>query len=142
MKLPQPLPTFKTPLMEYATKADVAAIRGAIVEVVADDPPMTVRQVFYQLVTRGVIEKSEIEYHRTVIRLMTEMRLAGDLPYDWIIDESRRVRVTRTYDSVADAIEQTARFLAIRARTVIRLPGSLAREGRAGRRPMGRNLGL
>jgi len=110
MKLPQPLPTFKTPLMEYATKADVAAIRGAIVEVVADDPPMTVRQVFYQLVTRGVIEKSEIEYHRTVIRLMTEMRLAGDLPYDWIIDESRRVRVTRTYDSVADAIEQTARF--------------------------------
>jgi hypothetical protein len=88
----------------------VAAIRGAIVEVVADDPPMTVRQVFYQLVTRGVIEKSEIEYHRTVIRLMTEMRLAGDLPYDWIIDESRRVRVTRTYDSVADAIEQTARF--------------------------------
>lgn len=115
MKLPQPLPTFKTPLMESTrrprrTKADVAAIRGAIVEVVADDPPMTVRQVFYQLVTRGVIEKSEIEYHRTVIRLMTEMRLAGDLPYDWIIDESRRVRVTRTYDSVADAIEQTARF--------------------------------
>ena len=32
------------------TKADVAAIRDAIVEVIEDDPPMTVRQVFYQLV--------------------------------------------------------------------------------------------
>jgi hypothetical protein len=83
---------------------------GAIIEVVADDPPMTVRQVFYQLVTRGVIEKTEEQYQGTVIRLMTEMRLAGDLPFDWVVDESRRVRITRTYDSVADAVEQTARF--------------------------------
>ena len=36
---------------------------------------MTVRQVFYQLVSRGVIEKTEAQYQGTVIRLMTEMRL-------------------------------------------------------------------
>jgi hypothetical protein len=92
------------------TKADVTAIRDAIIEVIEDDPPMTVRQVFYQLVARGVIEKTEEQYQGTVIRLMTEMRLSGELPFDWVIDESRRVRITRTYDGVADAIERTAQF--------------------------------
>ena len=62
---------------------------------------MTVRQVFYQLVTRGVIEKTEEQYQGTVIRLMTEMRLDGSLPYSLVVDESRRVRITKTYDSVA-----------------------------------------
>jgi hypothetical protein len=92
------------------TKSDVGAIRDAIMTVIRDDPPMTVRQVFYQLVTRGVIEKSEAEYQRTVIRLLTDMRLSGELPFDWIVDESRRVQVTETFDGVADAIAHTAEF--------------------------------
>jgi hypothetical protein len=92
------------------TKADVTAIRNAIIEVIKDDPPMTVRQVFYQLVARGVIEKTEDQYQGTVIRLMTEMRLSGDLPFHWVVDESRRVRITRTFNGIADAIEDTAKF--------------------------------
>ena len=71
---------------------------------------MTVRQVFYQLVVAGAVEKTEAAYQGTVIRLLTDMRLGGDMPFEWIIDESRRRRVTQTYDNVADALEQTARF--------------------------------
>jgi hypothetical protein len=92
------------------SKADIAAIRTAILNVIEDDPPMTVRQVFYQLVARGEIEKTEPAYQGTVIRLMTEMRLDGSLPYSWVVDESRRVRITQTYDGIADAIERTAKF--------------------------------
>jgi hypothetical protein len=92
------------------TKADIAAIRDAIIEVIEDDPPMTVRQVFYQLVARGVIEKTEEQYQGTVIRLMSEMRLDGSLPYDWVVDESRRVRITQTYHSIQHALEETAKF--------------------------------
>ena len=36
------------------TKAEMDAIRLAILEVLADLHPMTVRQVFYALTTRGV----------------------------------------------------------------------------------------
>ena len=72
------------------TKADITAIRDVILAVIREDPPMTVRQVFYQLVARGCIEKSEAQYQGTVIRLMTEMRLSGDLPYSWVVDESRQ----------------------------------------------------
>ena len=70
------------------TKDSVEAVRTAIHKVLKDDHPQTVRQVFYQLVARGVIEKSEKEYQGTVIRLLVEMRLNGKVPWDWIVDES------------------------------------------------------
>ncbi len=88
----------------------MTVIRGTILAVIKEDPPMTVRQVFYQLVSRGVIEKSEAQYHGTVIRLMTDMRMSGDLPWDWVVDESRRVRNTRTFDNITDAAVYTAKF--------------------------------
>jgi hypothetical protein len=88
----------------------MAAIRDAIIEVLRADHPQTVRQVFYQLVTRGIIEKTEAEYQTTVIRLLTEMRLKDQVDWDWIVDESRRVRITQTFDGIADAARHTARF--------------------------------
>ena len=89
---------------------EMATIRAAILDVLEADNPQTVRQAFYQLVTRGVIEKTEAEYQRTVIRLLTEMRLNDQIPWAWIVDESRRVRKTQTFDNIADAARQTAQF--------------------------------
>jgi hypothetical protein len=92
------------------SQAAIKAIRGAIIDVLSDDNPMTVRQVFYQLVVRNVIEKTEEDYQGTVIRLLTEMRLSGEIPFAWIVDESRRTRETETFDGVRDALAQTAKF--------------------------------
>jgi hypothetical protein len=92
------------------TKAEIDDIRAAIKAVLKADHPMTVRQVFYQLVARDVIEKTEEQYQGTVIRLLTEMRMNGQLSFDWIIDESRRRRENQTYDNIADAARDTARF--------------------------------
>jgi hypothetical protein len=66
--------------------------------------------VFYQLVARGVIEKTEGEYKRTVIRLLSEMRLDDQIPWDWIVDESRRTIQTETFNSVQDALRHTAQY--------------------------------
>jgi hypothetical protein len=66
--------------------------------------------VFYQLVVRGVIEKTEKEYQTTVIRLLTDMRLAGEISFDRIVDSSRITHETQTFDSVGDALRETARF--------------------------------
>jgi hypothetical protein len=92
------------------SKADITEIRDAIRAALKADPPMTVRQVFYQLVVQGVIEKTELAYKNIVIRLLTEMRMSGQIPFEWIVDESRRTRQTQTYDSIADALEETAKF--------------------------------
>jgi hypothetical protein len=92
------------------SKADIDEIKSAIVEVLRADHPMTVRQVFYQLVVGDVIEKTEEQYQGTVIRLLTEMRMDDRIPFAWIVDESRRRRENQTYDSIADAARETARF--------------------------------
>jgi len=92
------------------SKADIEAIKDAILEVVEEDPPMTVRQVFYQLVVRGVIEKTEKEYQGTVIRLLTDMRLNNDLPFSYIVDERPRRPITVTYDNLTEAVDACARF--------------------------------
>ncbi len=70
---------------------------------------MTIRQVFYQATVRGIVEKAETGYSKVQTDLVW-MRRAGDLPYDWLADSTRWQRKPRTYDSVQDALEQTARL--------------------------------
>jgi hypothetical protein len=83
------------------------AIRAAIHAVLAADNPMTVRQVFYQLVGRRTIEKTEAEYKQTIGRLLTEMRRAGEIPFGWISDNTRWMRKPRTYNSLQQMLEIT-----------------------------------
>ncbi len=83
----------------------MAAIRREIYNVVAEQRPMTVRQVFYQLVSRQVIAKAEAEYKTTVVRLLAEMRLNGHIPFHWIADNTRWMRKPRTFDSLKGMLE-------------------------------------
>jgi hypothetical protein len=89
--------------------AELDAIRDAIYELVADEQPMTVRQVFYRLVSEGLIAKTEAEYKGTVGRLLTEMRLDGVLPLNWIADNTRWMRKPRTFDGKKDALLAAAK---------------------------------
>jgi hypothetical protein len=82
-------------------------IRTVISTVLTNEHPMTVRQVFYQLVSLGVIGKTEAEYKSTVVRLLTVMRQDGDIPFEWIADNTRWMRKPRTYSSLGDMMELT-----------------------------------
>lgn len=84
------------------------AIRLAIRYVLEEGHPMSVRQVYYQLTTLGVIDKTEKEYKSTVVRLLGEMRRDGTIPYWWLADATRWMRKPDTYDSAAEAVEQLA----------------------------------
>ena len=83
------------------------AIRAAIYETVEADHPATVRQIFYRLVSTGVIDKTEAEYKGTVCRLLVELRETGRLPYSWIADNTRWMRKPRTYDSLSQMLQIT-----------------------------------
>ena len=86
------------------TKSDVFSLRQAIYNVVSEDRPMTVRQVFYRLVSAGLIDKTEAAY-KMVVRLLGVMRREGQLPFSWIADSTRWQRVPQTYSSLDDALE-------------------------------------
>jgi hypothetical protein len=92
-----------------ATKAEVEARRSTLLEIVSDMKPMTVRQVFYQASVRNLVEKSEAGYAKVQTDL-AHMRRAGELPYDWLADNTRWQRKPRTFNSVQQALDDTARL--------------------------------
>lgn len=56
------------------TKAEISKIKAAIYSALEVEHPATVRGLFYVLVSRGVIPKTEAAYKSTVVRLAGEMR--------------------------------------------------------------------
>lgn len=52
---------------------------------------LTVRQLYYQMVARGHIENSQRSYKR-LVKLLTDARLSGDFPMDWLLDRTRECR--------------------------------------------------
>ena len=63
------------PMSQRRTRADMGVIRERIYEALEQDKTMTMRQLFYRLVSNGTIGKTENEYKSTVVRLTGEMRL-------------------------------------------------------------------
>ena len=92
-----------------ATKEEVLGRRQHLYNIVVEMRPMTVRQVFYQATVRNIVEKSEAGYNKVQTDLV-QMRRSGALPYDWLADNTRWQRKPNTFDSVEQALQDTARF--------------------------------
>jgi hypothetical protein len=92
------------------TKEEIRAIKAAIVGILTESNPQTVRQVFYALTVLGAIKKAEIEYQRTVIRLLTEMREAKAIPFEWIADNTRWVRKPASFTGLDHCLNSTSKF--------------------------------
>ena len=86
----------------------MANLRSWMYVLLADENPMTVRQVFYQLEHRGLIANTEREYKGTVGRLLLDMRLKQEIPFGWISDGTRWMRKPRTYGGWQEALRATA----------------------------------
>jgi hypothetical protein len=69
---------------------------------------VTVRQAFYALTVRGVVDKTEGGY-RQVQRQILLMRRERLLPWSFIADATRWQRKPESYNTVDDALDQVAR---------------------------------
>lgn len=94
---------------QRSTKAEVEARREALLDIIDAGRPMTVRQVFYQATVHGLVEKAESGYTKVQTDL-TLMRRSGELPYYYLADNTRWQRKPRTFGSVKEALEDTARL--------------------------------
>ena len=96
-------------IRQMATREDMAERRDKLYSIVAELPPMTVRQVFYQAEVRGLkgIEKSEAGYQK-VATCLVNMRRDGMMPFEWIIDNTREISKGITYPTIAAALDRCA----------------------------------
>src|SRR5438477_12076324 len=90
------------------TRADIDTVEAAIYATLEADHPQTVRGLFYQLVSQGVVPKTEASYKTVVGRLAVRMRRAGVLPYRWLADNTRWMRKPTTYSSIEACLGRTA----------------------------------
>lgn len=84
--------------------------RDAIYEIVAGNWPCSCRQVYYLGI--GMLWDKDTDGSRrnynSVVRELGIMRERGSLPWGWITDATRYVRIATMYDSVEEAIQRTA----------------------------------
>jgi hypothetical protein len=92
-----------------STVEEMRERRDALYGIVREQQPMTVRQVFYQATVRNLVPKSQAGYEMVAYDL-ANMRKGGELPYGWIADNTRWMRKPRTFDSMQEALQDTARF--------------------------------
>lgn len=67
---------------------------------------LTLRQLYYQLVTKNVIENHDREYKK-LSRVLTEGRMAGLVDWDAIEDRLRRPQNVYTVSDIPDALNDT-----------------------------------
>jgi hypothetical protein len=68
---------------------------------------VTLRQLYYALTVRGVLEKTEPAYKR-LAQITSAMRRAREMPYDWIEDGTRVTHVPSTWESARAALAALA----------------------------------
>src|SRR5215212_5408161 len=80
------------------------ALRDAISTIAAEYERLSVRQLFYQLVSRGVVEKTEQAYKR-VCDAAVQMRLDGSLDFRKVTDGHRSRRITYAHSGLQEALQ-------------------------------------
>jgi hypothetical protein len=86
------------------TKAELDELHNAILTVCQEDHPLSVRGVFYRVMSAGAVEKSE-KACAAVQREVLKIRRSGVLPYEWIADSTRWQVKRPSWDTAKDALD-------------------------------------
>lgn len=86
----------------------IELINEIIEDYAAQDLALTLRQLYYQLVSRDVIPNQEREY-KNLGKLLSDARLAGLVDWDAIEDRVRRPVQWAEFDEVQDCVDDAVR---------------------------------
>jgi hypothetical protein len=81
------------------------ALAGAVFDIAEKAHPITGRGVGYQLFTRKLISSMGRAEMQRVYRLLKEERENGNIPWEWIVDETRSLERVATWDDAGDFAE-------------------------------------
>ena len=84
-------------------------LHAAIYAVAEADRPVSIRHIFYRMVTQDLVEKSNKGYQQ-LQKATVDMRDGGALPYAWIEDSSRRAYWNTGYAGLDDYAEAAAQL--------------------------------
>lgn len=103
---------FRKIRMSNANKLRLQQINGIIEEYRAQSYKLTLRQLYYQLVSRDVIPNKTSEYSKLSV-LLREGRMGGVVDWDAIEDRLRSPESPLSWDSPSDIIDSAANTFAL-----------------------------
>ena len=89
------------------TQEQMETLRSAIYAVAEIDTPVSIRHIFYRMVTQNLVEKSDKGYQQ-LQKATVDMRDTGALPYSWIEDSSRQAYWNTGYAGLGNFAEAAA----------------------------------
>jgi hypothetical protein len=96
--------------------AHTLKVQQAIIDLLSQQWPMAVRQVFYQMVVRGIIEKTEAWAGYGIVQWsLAELRKSGDIPFSKVVDNGRGVEVNRTFTDTTECINDAIEYFRLSA---------------------------
>jgi hypothetical protein len=90
------------------TNAQITAVQDAIVEAVGADHPVTLRGVYYRVVSAGAVPKTEAAY-QLVGRELLKLRRNGTVPYSWITDGTRLHLKSASFSGLDHLLDSAAK---------------------------------
>jgi len=95
---------------KYLIRDETLAIYNEVLKIFNDyGPPLTIRQIYYQLSSRGLIPKTENGYASTKHHL-SQMRYKGIVPYNYFSDNTRFALRQKSYNNIQSALQETQRL--------------------------------
>jgi hypothetical protein len=105
-KLPTPVYAPRPVKRQRRTGDEIKRLKREARAILRRDQPMSVRAVFYRMVSAGHIDKTELEYKK-LGRYLLQMRRQGEIPYGWIVDGTRWQRGGLSYPNLLAALVDT-----------------------------------
>jgi hypothetical protein len=98
-----------------ATLALIEQANEIIAEYLAEGYELTVRQLYYQFVARGLVANKDSEYKR-LGGVINDGRLAGEIDWNSIVDRTRQVQINSHWDNPRDILRGAANAYALDTR--------------------------
>jgi len=89
------------------TNDTLAVIDAAICRAVEDDHPVSLRGVYYRVVSAGAVEKTEAGYN-VIMRQLLKLRRDGTIPYSYITDGTRWISKPDSWDAIDEMLDDVA----------------------------------
>ena len=94
-------------MRQRRTQEQMETLRAAIYAVAEADRPVSIRHIFYRMVTQNLVEKSDRGYQQ-LQKATVDMRDTKALPYAWIEDSSRHAYWNTGYAGLGNFAEAAA----------------------------------
>ncbi len=102
-----PLICYQQRRFDASSLAVIDQANGILTEYAGQGYDLTLRQLYYQFVARGIIANKDTEYKR-LGSIINDARLAGEIDWDHITDRTRNVRQNSHWGSPQDIVRSCA----------------------------------